>query len=146
VNEEQKRKDAADREAIVATLKDQLKRSGHKSLIGNKGYRKYVKSASESAFDIDEAKVLAETPFDGMCVLSTSMDMESELAVKTYKQLWTVEDTFRTMKSIPSTRPMYHNLGAKIRGHVFCSFLALRLRCELETRMEKQNKTCEWAK
>lgn len=145
LNEEQKRRDAADREAIVAALKDQLKKGGDKSLIGNKGYRKYVKSASESAFEIDEAKVLSEAPLDGMWVLRTNMDMETELVAKTYKQLWTVEDLFRTMKSILSTRPIYHKLDETIRGHVFCSFLALRLRRELETRLEKQNKTWEWA-
>lgn len=39
-NEEQARKDRADREAIVASLRDQLKK-GDKSLIGNKGYRRY---------------------------------------------------------------------------------------------------------
>ncbi len=104
-----------------------------------------MKSASESAFEIDEAKVLAEAPFDGMWVLRTNMDMETELVAKTYKQLWTVEDLFRPMKSILSTRPIYHKLDETIRGHVFCSFLALRLRRELETRLEKQNKTWEWA-
>src|SRR5918994_7810628 len=41
LNEEEARKDAADREAIVAALREQL-RSGDKSLIGNKGYRRYL--------------------------------------------------------------------------------------------------------
>jgi hypothetical protein len=39
LNEEERRKDARDREAIVAHLKEQL-RSGDKSLVGNKGYHK----------------------------------------------------------------------------------------------------------
>src|SRR5512137_1725967 len=38
LNEEQRRKDAADRKAIVEALRQQLKR-GDKELIGNKGYR-----------------------------------------------------------------------------------------------------------
>ena len=42
-NEDQARKDRADREAIVGALRDQLTQ-GDKSLIGNKGYRKYVKA------------------------------------------------------------------------------------------------------
>ncbi len=41
VNPRQARKDAADRQAIIASLKEQLKK-GAKSLIGNKGYRKYL--------------------------------------------------------------------------------------------------------
>jgi transposase len=41
LNEEQRRKDAADRKAIVEHLREQLKQ-GDKELIGNKGYRKYM--------------------------------------------------------------------------------------------------------
>jgi hypothetical protein len=37
-----------------------------------------------------------------------------------YKQLWTVEQTFRTAKHLLSTRPIFHKLDETIRGHVFC--------------------------
>ncbi|HEY2429446.1 MAG TPA: IS1634 family transposase, partial [Acidimicrobiales bacterium] len=43
LNEDEARKDAADREAIVAALREQL-RNGDKSLVGNKGYRRYLSS------------------------------------------------------------------------------------------------------
>jgi hypothetical protein len=46
-NEDQARKDAADRAAIVESLKEKLK-NGDKSLVGNKGYRRYLKSAGRS--------------------------------------------------------------------------------------------------
>ncbi len=52
-NEDQARKDCADRAAVLAALGEQLKR-GDKSLIGNKGYRKYVKSVKAQRFEIDE--------------------------------------------------------------------------------------------
>ena len=68
-NEDQARKDRADREAIVDALRDQLKQ-GDKSLIGNKGYRKYVK-AQGHRFEIDEAKIEQEARFDGIWVLQT---------------------------------------------------------------------------
>jgi len=57
VNEEQAGKDAFDREAILSSLKDQMKR-GMKSLVGNKGYRKYL-SAAGSRFEIHRAKAEA---------------------------------------------------------------------------------------
>ena len=41
LNDDEARKDAADREAIVAALREQL-RNGDKSLVGNKGYRRYL--------------------------------------------------------------------------------------------------------
>src|ERR1039457_6725061 len=66
-------------------------------------------------------------------------------AALAYKELWMVEDMFRTMKSILDTRPIYHKRDETIRGHVFCSFLALLLRRALEQRLEKKGETWEWA-
>ena len=56
-----------------------------------------------------------------------------------------MEDLFRTTKSILETRPNYHTLDETIRGHVFCSFLALCLRRALEQRLRKKGETWEWA-
>src|SRR6516225_12050457 len=56
LNEDEARKDAADREAIVASLQQKL-RSGEKSLIGNKGYRRYLSSTGPDHFQIDQAKI-----------------------------------------------------------------------------------------
>jgi hypothetical protein len=65
LNEEERRKDAYDREAIVAHLKEQLRR-GDKSLVGNKGYRRYLKVEGESHFAPDEKqiKVVPNCPAD----------------------------------------------------------------------------------
>lgn len=45
-----------------------------------------------------------------------------------------------------ATRPIDHQSDAAIRGHVFCSFLALVLRKELETRLAAAGLQPEWAK
>jgi hypothetical protein len=66
-NEEERRKDAHDREAIVAHLKEQL-RNGDKSLVGNKGYRRYLKVEGSAHFVIDEKQVKAEERYDGFWV------------------------------------------------------------------------------
>ena len=42
------------------------------------------------------------------------------------------------------TRPIYHSSDAAIRGHVFCSFLALILRQELDERCGKVGLRPEW--
>ena len=62
-----------------------------------------------------------------------------------YKALWTVEDIIRTTKSILETRAIYHKRDETIRGNVFCSFLALLLKVELEQRMQFADLECEWA-
>ena len=61
-----------------------------------------------------------------------------------YKALWTVEDIFRTTKSIFETRPIYHKRDETIRGHVFCTFLALLLKQELESRIKLAALQWEW--
>jgi hypothetical protein len=142
-NEEQARKDAADRQAILATLADRLPQ-GAKSLIGNKGFRRYVTTQGE-AFRIDPDRVAAEERYDGKWVLRTNTDYQAAEVALAYKQLWMVEDLFRSMKSLLATRPIYHRLDGTIRGHVFCSFLALLLRTELENRLAaKGHAAVEW--
>ena len=144
LNEEQRRKDAADREAIVAHLGEQLKR-GDKDLIGNKGYRKYLEVVPGKHFLLDEAKVKEEARYDGLWVLRTNLADEPKIVAFAYKQLWMVEDMFRTVKSILETRPIYHKRDETIRGHVFCSFLALMLKRGLEQRLEAKGESWEWA-
>ena len=59
--------------------------------------------------------------------------------------LWDIEDIFRTAKSIIGTRPIFHQRDDTIRGHVFCSFLALLLRKELNHRLAGAGRQYEWA-
>jgi hypothetical protein len=143
-NTEQAAKDRADREAIVAALGDKLKQADT-SLVGNKGYRKYLSTAnSDQHFVIDPAKIERDARYDGLWVLQTDTDLPSaEVALK-YKQLWMVETTFRAVKSVLRTRPIYHKTDETIRGHVFCSFLALVLHSELNNRLGERGWQVEW--
>jgi transposase len=145
LNEEQARKDCADRQAIVAALREQLKQ-GDKSLVGNKGYRKYLRGEGPK-FTIDEEQVKGDERFDGKWVLQTDLEeLTAEKAALAYKQLWMVEEMFRTVKTLLETRPIFHKCDETIRGHVFCSYLALLLRKELQDRLETQGDKFEWAK
>jgi transposase len=143
VNPRQARKDAADRETIIASLEEQLKK-GAKSLLGNKGYRKYLKIDKDSIhIDIDKANY--ESRFDGKWVLTTNTDLSADKAALKYKELWQIERVFRDVKSILETRPVYHQCDENIRGHVFCSFLALILRKALEKRLNEDGHIFEWS-
>jgi transposase len=143
VNEEQAAKDRHDREAVVAALRDAL-RQGDKSLVGNRGYRKFLRAGGKQ-FAVDEDKVQEEARYDGKWVLTTNTDLPAGEVALRYKQLWMVEDVFRSMKSLLETRPVFHKCDETIRGHVFCSFLALLLRKELQERMARKEWKLEWA-
>ena len=142
VNEDQAAKDRYDREAVVAALREAL-RQGDKSLVGNRGYRKFLRSGGPQ-FAVDEDKVREEARYDGKWVLTTNTDLPAREVALKYKQLWMVEAVFRSMKSLLDTRPIFHQCDETIRGHVFCSFLALVLRKELEDRLASKEWKLEW--
>jgi len=143
LNTKQARKDAQDRQAIIDSLKEKIKTTP-KSLIGNKGYRKYLKF-SRGSVSINQDKVEYDSRFDGKWVLKTNTELPVDQVALKYKELWQVEQVFRDIKSILETRPIFHKRDETIRGHVFCSFLALVLRKELDRRLEKAGHCFEWA-
>ncbi len=143
VNTRQARKDAADRQAIIDSLTDKLQRNP-KALIGNKGYRKYLNITGKQ-LTIDEEKIAEDARYDGKWVLKTNTDLSTETVALKYKELWMVEQLFRDAKSVVETRPIFHHNDETIRGHVFCSFLALVLRKELQRRLELAGYHFEWS-
>ena len=144
-NEAEATKDAADRRAIVTALQRQLKR-GDKALIGNSAYRRYLRPATgRRAFEIDPGRLADEARFDGILVLRSNARISPLQAVLRYRDLIQVEQLFRTAKALMRTRPIYHSSDAAIRGHVFCSFLALLLRKELDGRCRAAGFRPEWA-
>ena len=135
-------KEKNDRLEILKSLEKQLKQGG-KSLVGNKGYRKYLKPVGK-AFEIDMEKIKQEARFDGKWVLRTNTSLEACNVALQYKELWMVEQIFRSMKTLLETRPIYHQSDNAIRGHVFCSFLALLLIKKLNMRLEEKGLKFEW--
>jgi hypothetical protein len=77
---------------------------------------------------IDEAQVAEDARFDGVFVLRTNTTLDPLQAMRRYHELQGVEQLFRSAKSLLATRPIFHKCDATIRGHVFCSFLALMLK------------------
>jgi hypothetical protein len=90
VNPEQVKHDRDQREKIVNALREQL-RQGDKSLVGNKGYRRYLKVEGDSHFVIDEAKLAEEARYDGTWVLRTNTELPTAEVALQYKKLWMVE-------------------------------------------------------
>jgi hypothetical protein len=144
-NEAEAAKDRADRQAILDGLARQLAR-GDKALIGNSAYRRYLRRTrkGEPAFEIDPASLAEEAKFDGVFVLRTNTRLHPLQAMLRYRDLLQVEELFRRTKSVLRTRPIYHSSDAAIRGHVFCSFLALMLQKELAMLCAAKGFRPEW--
>ena len=75
-NQDEARKDAADREAIVASLREQFG-SGAKSLVGNRGYPRLLSKPGPDSFQIDEAKIAEAARYDGKWVLRANTEMDA---------------------------------------------------------------------
>ena len=103
-NEAEAEKDRAVRHAIVANLEKRLS-GGDKALVGNAGYRRYLRrTGAGKAFEIDAGKLAEEARFDGIFVLRTNAGMTPLNAVLRYRELLLVEDLFRRAKVQLRTR------------------------------------------
>ena len=146
-NEAEAEKDRADRQAVIAGLEAQL-RKGDKALIGNSAYRRFLRKTKATkdkpAFEIDPGKLADEARFDGISVVRTNARVTPLQAVLRYRDLLEVESLFRAAKATFDTRPIFHQSDAAIRGHVFCSFLALVLAKELTLLCEARGLKPEW--
>jgi len=133
-NEEEARKDAETRAALVASLERKLAQ-GDKALVANAGYRRFLSAPAGNGFAVDPAKVAADAQFDGVFVLRTNMKLSALAVVLRYRNLLAVEQSFLAAKTLLATRPVFHRTDAAIRGHIGCTFLALLLRKELFDRL-----------
>ena len=146
-NEAEAGKDRKDREAIAAALDAQLKK-GDKALIGNSAYRRYLRKTGKAkdnrSFEIGTGKLAEEARFDGIFVLRTNAKVTPLQAVLRYRDLLQVENLFLRTKAIMRTRPIFHSSDAALRGHVFCSFLALAMQKHLDDLSREAGVTPEW--
>ncbi len=136
-------KDASAREAIVAKLEATLKQHGPKSVIGNKGFARFV-SVAKGSVRINLRAVEADARLDGKFVLATNTDLPADEVALAYKSLWRVERAFRETKSTLEVRPIYHQNDDSIVGHIVAWFLALRLEVDLQRRLDEWGSQVSW--
>jgi hypothetical protein len=77
-------------------------------------------------------------------VLRTNARLTPLQAVLRYRDLLQVENLFLRTKAVMRTRPIFHSSDAAIRGHVFCSFLALAMQKHLDDLARQAGLTLEW--
>ena len=121
----------------MASLRDALGQ-GDKSLVGNKGYRKYLRAGGKQ-FAVDEDKIKEEARYDGKWVLTTNTNLSAREVALKYKQLWMVEDVFRSMKSLheyPTT--IITRETKRFAGMCFARSLALLMRQTSEERLARK--------
>ncbi len=139
-SKERAKKEKKDRKKAIDKLLKKLKKSKNPlNLISNYGYKKYIKINRKAEIEINEDKLLKEAKWDGICGLFTnSKNLSKENAIKHYRGLWQVEESFRITKHDLKVRPIYHWTPQRIKAHIaisFMSFCCVRL---LEYRLKIQ--------
>ena len=135
----QARKDAADREPSLQRSKRDSSRATN--LLWETRASVSILQAPEatSPSTMKRLRLSHALTASGFWRTNTSLSAE-EVALK-YKQLWMVEQLFRSAKTLMSIRPgATTEYDRTIRGHVFCSFLALVLRRALQERLEAKDR------
>jgi hypothetical protein len=135
--------DAQARKTLVAKLEKTLHDHGPKSVIGNRGFARFVR-VKKASVEIDREAVERDALFDGKFVLTTDTDLPTADVARAYKNLWRVERTFREEKSTLQVRPIYHQSDRNCTGHIVASFLALRLEVDLQRRLDAREVDVSW--
>lgn len=142
-NEIEARKDAAAREALIDKLERTLGEHGPKSVVGNRGFARFLK-IQRGAVTIDRKAIEADARLDGKFVLTTNTALPTAEVATTYKSLWRVERTFREEKSTLEVRPIFHHRDDTSIGHIVACFLALRLEVDLQRRLDERRVDVSW--
>lgn len=143
-NPDEASKDRADREATLEKIRHKLAKGGVKQLIGNRGYKRYLRVARGSA-TIDEARVKQEQRYDGKYVLRTNTDLPAEEGAGAYKHLTWIERLWRDLKDIVELRPIFHwRERENVKGHIFVCFLSLYLAALLKRKLAQARLELQW--
>ncbi|HEX6113873.1 MAG TPA: IS1634 family transposase [Geminicoccaceae bacterium] len=137
------KQDAADREALLAKLRQTLAHDGPKAVVGNRGFARFL-SIAKGSVTLDEAAIAREARLDGKFVLTTSTDLAAAEVAQACKSLWRVERAFRAIKSTLDVRPIFHQRDDSVIGHIVGCFLALRLEVDLQRRLDAKGLAAPW--
>jgi hypothetical protein len=92
------------------------------------------------AYRRNAESIASEAALDGIYILRTSVDANicpAPDVVRSYKQLSSVEQAFRSLKSVElPIRPIYHFRESRVRAHLFLCMLAYYVKWHFE---------CAWA-
>lgn len=136
-------KDKADREEKIKKAQQMLK---NPSLIERKSKRYFIKSADDKKYELNQVQIEWQAKFDGFKAIATNAaDVKPEIALEKYKDLYKIEQSFRTFKSYLETRPMFHWTDKRIEGHLVLCYIAFCLLNYLQQKSSYSEQTIRTA-
>jgi transposase len=131
-------RDRAQREEKIEKAKRLLQNPGQ---LEKKAKYHYLKKQGENTYIFDEDKIRNSERFDGfLSVATNNKDLSVPEILDAYKQLYKIEQSFRSFKTFLETRPMYHWTKKRILGHLALCYISFTLLNHLQLRL-RQNMT-----
>ena len=132
--------DAAQRAKVLDKLRRQIGKTASSKGLVPKHQAKFLQFDRSSRAEINEEAVAQDAQFDGLHAIITncSNPLPAVDIIAKYRELWQIEDCFRTTKHDLKIRPMYHWKDRRIEAHLMICFMAFcclqELRFRLRTR------------
>lgn len=139
------KKDKADREKVLAKMREKMGSDGRVSLMdvsGNKAIRKYLKLERKGIKRVllNEEKVKEEALWDGFSGVITNHRLKkADEIIERYRDLWQIEAAFRLNKHDLKMRPIYHWTPKRIKAHILICFIVYALACFVRYRLKKSH-------
>ena len=94
--------------------------------------------AQKSIYQLDEAKILEESMYDGFYAVITNLEGDIREIININKQRWEIEENFRIMKSEFEARPVFVRRGDRIKAHFLTCFISLLVYRLLEKKLGEE--------
>lgn len=138
-SEKRAKKDKAEREEKIAKAQKMLDQPSN---IEKKASRYFIKNTGEKQYTIDQQKIDKQVRFDGFKAIATNAkDITPQLALEKYKDLYKIEQSFRSFKSYFETRPMFHWTDTRIEGHTVLCYISFCLLAFLQNKCSYSEQT-----
>ena len=130
--------DRARRENALEQIKERIL-SNPKGLMLGRGISRYIEvKGAEISLKLEQIK--KEEELDGIFGFwCEGEEVDKENAYKIYKQLWQVEEAFRSMKSNLKIRSIYHWTPKRIKGHITMCYMAFCVYKWMEKKLKEAN-------
>lgn len=130
-SESRAKKDRGDRERLLSKLKTKLGKTyqaNPKKLITNRGYLKFVNDNDKGNVILNEEKIAQDVLWDGLHgVITSNREISAQEALRQYRRLWIIEESFKINKSTLAMRPIYHFSPKRIKAHILICYIAFAL-------------------
>ncbi len=129
-------KDKHERDEKIAKAMDFM---NHPSALEKKSKVYFLKKLTKENYVLDEDKIKRSEKYDGFfCIATNNNDLPVSQILEAYKQLYKIEQSFRTFKTFLETRPMFHWTEPRILGHLNLCYICFTLLNYMQLQLKQQ--------